>query len=322
MKSIRMYLLLFVALFLPLLLFAENNVKESPVSIEVNGGVLNGKLVIPETLQPCPVVLIIAGSGPTDMNGNNALIPAPINNYKMLADSLAAHGIASLRYDKRGIATSGGFNMKEEELRFEDYINDAKACVNFLSTYESHSFSSVYVLGHSEGALIGAVVTRDMEISGFISIAGMGRSMAELLDEQLSNKPELIKKSAKEINDKLKVGELVKDVPEYLMSIFRPSVQPYLISCYQYKPQSIYASIKQPILILQGDNDIQVSTRDALGLKMSNLSANMVILPKMTHLMKDCEQTDIKSQNMFYMSCTAQGLNGTLVQEIINFIRK
>lgn len=59
----------------------------------------------------------------------------------------------------------------------------------------------------------------------------------------------------KSINDSLKAGKEVSNIPMGLMTLFRPSVQPYLISWYRYNPQEVIAKLRQPVLILQGDKE-------------------------------------------------------------------
>src|SRR3954463_8587987 len=90
-------------------------------------GHLAGTLLLPEGEGPWPGVLLVAGAGPTDRDGNNPLLPAPIDNLKRLAQALAAHGIASLRYDKRGLGASIYPGLSEQALRFEHLVDDAVA---------------------------------------------------------------------------------------------------------------------------------------------------------------------------------------------------
>ena len=123
------------------------------IKLHTPTGDISGTLLRPSSRPPL-VVLIVAGSGPTDRNGNSVL-GVSANSYKILADSLAAHGLASVRYDKRGVGASSGAMMPEEKLRFDDYVADAAAWIDSLA--HDPRFSRVAVIGHSEGALIAAV---------------------------------------------------------------------------------------------------------------------------------------------------------------------
>ena len=96
-------------------------------SLQTLPGGIHGTQLRPSNDAPVPVVLLIAGSGPTDRNGNVAGLPGPNDSLKMLAEGLAANGIASVRYDKRGIAASSSAGPKEADLRFDTYVADAAA---------------------------------------------------------------------------------------------------------------------------------------------------------------------------------------------------
>ncbi|MGN6165121.1 MAG: alpha/beta hydrolase, partial [Flavisolibacter sp.] len=103
---------------------------ETPIVLHTATGDIFGTLTTPKTTATIPVALIIAGSGPTDRNGNNPMMKNESLRY--LAYGLASNNIASLRFDKRGIAESKAAGKSEADLRFEDYINDAKQWIELL----------------------------------------------------------------------------------------------------------------------------------------------------------------------------------------------
>ena len=149
--------------------------EEQSVSLDTPTGKINGKIGLPDAEKP-PIVLLIAGSGPTDMDGNtnSGGFSMKNNSLKLLAEGLAQRGIATLRFDKRGIASSSAAAKKERDLRFEDYVADAQGWIDRLS--DDSRFSDVFVLGHSEGSLIGMLASVDNpKVKGFISLAGAGR---------------------------------------------------------------------------------------------------------------------------------------------------
>ncbi|MDQ6826997.1 MAG: alpha/beta hydrolase, partial [Candidatus Eremiobacteraeota bacterium] len=149
---------------------------EKNVSVTVTGGTLAGTVTVPQGDGSFPVALIISGSGPTDRNGNGPL--AQTDAYKLLAQGLAAHGIATLRYDKRTIGASKFPSLSESDLRFEDFVNDAVTFVDFLHK-DSH-FTSITILGHSEGSLIGMLAAqRDAIVSSYVSLEGAGMNGAD-----------------------------------------------------------------------------------------------------------------------------------------------
>lgn len=274
-------------------------INERPVSLNTTTGVLNGKLVLPGQETGYPVVLIISGSGPTDMDGNSAMMSGKNNSLKYLAEGLAGKGIASLRYDKRGIASSAPAGKDEYSMRFEDGIKDAQGWVDLLS--RDKRFTNIYVLGHSEGALVGMAASVDNpKVKGYISVAGAGRPAYEVVEEQMSGQPEVIREMVRSINKSLKEGKLVPDVPIGLQALFRSSVQPYMISWYQYDPGELIRKLKIPVLIVQGGKDIQVAVKDADMLKQASPAADYHLIDNMNHLLKTCDTMDRQKQLATY----------------------
>ena len=145
---------------------------ESDIILKTASGDIYGTLMTPKGIKSSPVVLFIAGSGPTDRNCNNTS-GMNTNAYQMLAEALAKKGIASLRYDKRGIAASAAALKSESDIKIENYVDDAIAWVDMLKA--DARFSKIYILGHSEGSLIGMLAAKQTKVDGFISLAGIGR---------------------------------------------------------------------------------------------------------------------------------------------------
>src|SRR5712692_7783532 len=257
---------------------AQTTLIAEPITLETPTGTLYGTLEWPQSRSPVPVVLIITGSGPTDRNGNSPMRKGPNNSLKLLAEGLAAQGIASVRYDKRGIGETGKAMqlaaekaktmLREEELSFETYIDDAVAWGKKLGG--DRRFSSLTVLGHSEGSLIGMVAAQRMGAHAYVSIAGSGRPSQELILEQVKAQlPDLLK-ATEDILDQLAAGKRVESVPPALNLIFRQSIQPYMISYLRYDPAKEIAKLHLPVLIVQGTTDIQVSLQDAKALAGAN----------------------------------------------------
>ncbi|MFD2147860.1 alpha/beta hydrolase [Mucilaginibacter antarcticus] len=168
-------------------IFAQAEIKldptlsESPVALKTLSGTIAGTLTIPKnTNGKIPVVLIIAGSGPVDRDGNSAKLNLATNTYKLIAEALGKDGIASLRYDKRMVGESA-IGQKEENLRFDDYVDDAIGLINLLK--DDQRFSKVIVLGHSEGSLVGMLAAASTvgNTNAFISVAGAGRRADRVL---------------------------------------------------------------------------------------------------------------------------------------------
>lgn len=268
------------------------------VVLNTSDGQIKGKVIIPGTGTGYPVVLLIAGSGPTDMDGNQSRMTN--NSLKFLAEGLAKNGVATLRFDKRGIASSAAAGKDEYSVRLEDFVKDVEGWIDYLA--RDRRFSAIYVAGHSEGALIGMLASRNNpKVKGYISLAGSGRPLYEVVNEQLAGQPEVIRKMATAVNDSLKAGKLVPNVPLGLQALFRPSVQPFLISCYKYNPQTEIKKLTIPILIIQGKTDIQVTTKDAELLKQAVPGAKLHLIDNMNHILKECASTDRQRQMATYI---------------------
>jgi pimeloyl-ACP methyl ester carboxylesterase len=253
-------------------------------SVQTPTGELYGTLTVPILKGTFPVALIIAGSGPTDRNGNNPQMKN--NSLQMLAHELASQGIASLRYDKRGIGESAPAMISEEQLRFENYVEDAKAWAAQLKT--DPRFRKLIVIGHSEGSLIGMLACEQAD--AFVSLAGAGRPIDVILKEQLAaqltGKKKLLR-AANEGISKLKEGKLVEDAPMELFGLFRPSVQPYLISWMKYDPANEISKLNIPIVIVQGTTDLQVQVKDAELLHQAcPLNSKLIVIEGMNHIFK------------------------------------
>lgn len=274
--------ILFVMFFLMLLNNAEAS--SDPIVLETGRGTIYGTLEIPKGDDLVPVALIISGSGPTDRDGNN-ILAGKNNSLKFLAEGLALKGIATVRYDKRGVAGSAAAGIKEEDLRFDTYIQDAESWGNLLK--KDQRFTRLVIIGHSEGALIGAITCRKIGAQGFVSIAGSGRPAFELIETQLKkNAPPDLLSESKIVLDQLRQGKTTEKISPSLMALFRLSVQPYLISWFSYSPEQELSQISVPSLIVQGTTDLQVGTSDAERLLKSNKLARPLILNGMNHVLK------------------------------------
>jgi len=294
----------------------ETAFSSSGMVLQTAAGSIYGTLVLPAGSGPFKVVVLIAGSGPTDREGNSTA-GVQCNAYKMLAEGLAGHGIASLRYDKRGIAASRSAMKSEASLRFEDYINDAAAWVDKLQA--DKRFSEVSVLGHSEGSLIGMVAARQAGAARFISVAGVGRPADKLIQEQLKSQlePALLNEAYKVLTS-LKSGILVQQVDPALVSLFRPSVQPYMISWMKYNPAKEVARLAIPVCIVQGTTDMQVTIQDARWLAEAKPGSQLILLEKMNHVLKTSEANRL--QNSATYRDPALPLKAGLVDTLARFI--
>lgn len=293
---------------------------EQEITVTANRAVLSGTFLEPANAKKKVAVLLISGSGPTDRNGNSPLFPAPNNSLLQLADSLAAHGIASLRYDKRGVGKSKFTDgATPANTLISDIADDAALLFNWL---RQKGYKEVWIAGHSEGSLIGLIIAKKVKASGFISLAGAGRKASVLLKEQTRSQfsDEMYQEYGKAL-DSLEQGLTVKHIRPQLMNLLAPVIQPYLQSWLPLDPAVLVSQLKCPVLIVQGTKDIQVVEADALALKAGQKRAKLLLIPNMTHVLKEVKE-DGRAANLKTYSDPGLPLAPGLAAGITGFINK
>lgn len=292
---------------------------DSDVVLKTATGTLYGSELVPKAAGKIPVVLLHSGSGPTDRNGNSRALPGANNSLKMLAEALAKEGIASVRFDKRGIGQSAPAMVGEADMRLENYVDDAASWIKQLKA--DARFSKIIVAGHSEGSLIGMLAVKQAGADGYASIAGIARAADDVLRDQLKPKlPSSLYEDADRALKSLKAGNTVTDAPPALASLFRPSVQPYLISWMKYTPSEVIKELKVPALVLQGSADIQVEVAEATALGRAKPDAELVIIDGMNHVLK-MVGTDAEAQKRSYGDSTMP-VSPQLVTAISGFVKR
>ena len=261
---------------------------------KIRVGAIDAWLSLPQGVEQPPVALLIAGSGSTDHDGNGPQVkPATL---KKLSDALVARGIATLRYDKRG---AGGWKEafgKPEDFRFKDYVDDAAALVSHLRA--GAKFSTVVVIGHSEGGLVGILTARRVPVDKLVLLATSARKQGDLLKAQLEKKlpPDKFAPIAKAI-DRIMAGEIVDPMPPGLA--IPPPLQPGITSAFTEDPIAPLQKIEQPILIVAGGKDSQLARLDFLALSTAASAAKTLWLPEMNLVLVDVsdEADDLAAYN-------------------------
>jgi len=280
---------------------------ETPFSVQSGTLTLPGTLTMPaKRRRQIPVALIVAGSGPTDRNGNSAGALRAQNNsnlYAILAWQLANAGIASVRYDKRVL----GDNLQKVDLpstTIDDFIADAIAGARMLVA--DGRFSKVLLIGHSEGAeLVLQAVNRGAPAAGIVMMSGAGRQILPVLREQISKQlpPAEITKwdsaSARYLR-----GEDPGDVHPGLRPLLQPTNRRFMQSWVKYDPAAEIAKVKVPVLIIQGGRDIQISESDARALKAAHPAAKLVVIPAANHVFRAAVSDDRMAQAKLYVDPT------------------
>ncbi|MEQ8628409.1 alpha/beta fold hydrolase [Ekhidna sp.] len=283
---------------------------------EVEMDKLKGTLSIPESKTNI-AILLIAGSGPTDRNGNNAL-GFTNNSLKMAAHELSKTGYAVLRTDKRGIAASKEAVEYPTNLRFEHFVEDAKSWLNFLN---QEGYKKLIIAGHSQGSLVGMMAAQDNEnVVGFISLAGLAEDAGEAIVRQLGAQSPVLAEDARVNMDSMKAGYTVKKFNPYLISLFGPAIQPFLKSYISYSPAEEIKKLDIPVLIINGTTDIQIEVSQADSLKKAYPKADLLIIEGMNHVLKDAPADP--AANMATYNNPELPLSDDLITDMITFIKK
>jgi pimeloyl-ACP methyl ester carboxylesterase len=276
---------------------------ESPYTIHSGALELGGTLTVPRgAAGKVPIAIIIAGSGPTDRNGNSLMGIRP-NSYAQLAWRLAEKGIATLRYDKRGMpGTRGTFDMTT--MRLDDFAADARAAAESLA--HDARFSRVILLGHSEGSSLALLAARaGSPVAAVISVSGLGRPLGVVMREQLARQFDsaTLVRYDTAMAQYLR-GEQPKDVPPQLGMLFVPINLSFMKSLASFDPPAAIRAVHQPVLIVQGGRDLQVTVADAERLHVARPDAQLIVVPLANHVLKQTTDTTLKGQMPTYQNPT------------------
>jgi alpha-beta hydrolase superfamily lysophospholipase len=243
----------------------------------------------------------------------------------MLSDELVAEGVAVLRYDKRGIGQSPIPAEDVPRLVLEDYVDDVEQIVTQM---RQRGFRRVIIAGHSEGGLIALLVAAQGEgvVDGVVELCAPGYAIDDILMRQLSASlvPAHVGLMAKATNiiRSLKRGESVaeEEIPQELISLFHPVVQPFLINNMQYDPAEVIKQTTSPMLVITGGRDIQVTVDNGDRLCKANPSAQHITFENMTHVLKDSSTSDRMEQMLSIYTNSTLPLTEGLVTTIVSFI--
>ncbi len=275
---------------------------------------LPGTLSISSELKQQPLAIFIQGSGNPDRDGNQLQVNVKANYLKMLSDSLNHEGIAVFRFDKRNV-TPENIKFILRKYTFEDLVSDAKQVIDHFSN--DKRFSSITVIGHSQGSLVGMLAINE-NVDNYISLAGLGQSVDKAMCWQLNNQMSGLGDTATEHFKELAETGTIKQVNPLLLSIFAPQNYDFLKSYIGYDPAEVIKELRIPVLVMNGDKDIQVTVEDAQILHAANPGSQLEIIPNMNHVLK---QVDKDEDNMkSYYSPDFPLANG-VIESIVKFIK-
>jgi len=314
MKTI---ILFFTSLFIfSISCFSQKvEVTTDTISIQLSDISLNAVLSQPVKVKNHTIALIIAGSGATDLNGNQKGVE---NNYlKFLAEDLNQNNIATLRFDKRGIGKSSYSDLKESDLSIDLYAKDVESILLYL---KEKNYRNIYVIGHSEGSLLALIALQKNNIKGFISLAGAGNSADIILKNQLKPKlPPAFHSQVEQIIDSLTAGDHVENIPPQLNALFRPGIQAFLISWFKYNPAELIGNLQSRIVVINGNKDLQIDLKEAQILANAS-KTELIEIDNMNHVLKTINgglQENMQSYNNPELEVSPE-----LVNTIVNFINK
>lgn len=287
---------IYVIAFLFLMNFGINIAQESkPIGEEVSiPPLVEGELLVPNSSEKVPLVILIGGSGPIDRNGNQMM--SKNNSLKYLAEGLFEKGIATFRYDKRLVKIMKMGAIDEKKIRFDHFVEDAIAIIDHLK--KDARFSKIIIAGHSQGSLVGMIAAKD-RVDGFISIAGAGQEIDDVIVDQLEKQAPGLKDNARQAFDDLRVNGTAQNYSPGLASIFRPAIQPFIFNWMEYNPAVEITKLDMPVLIINGDKDLQVAISEAELLQQAKPDAQLEIVEHMNHIFKKIKGDDLENQKSY-----------------------
>jgi fermentation-respiration switch protein FrsA (DUF1100 family) len=263
--------------------------------VDTGRGLLPGSLLVPEGREgEAPLALIISAAA-QDRDGDNYAVPGRSDALSQLAAALSGRGIASLRYDRRGAGEAYRLGEREEDLRFDDHVADARSAI--AEAAADRRFSGIWVIGYGEGALVGAAAL-DPSLQGALSaevlgrvrgvaaLCASGKTELETVDGALASIPEEDQAEARAIMSALEAGQSYPDPSPYFADFFRPSIQPYLASYFRYDIRAVFAALGLPILVAAGGSDLQVPASEAELLARAKSEAAYRVVAGMSHALK------------------------------------
>ncbi|PKL09562.1 MAG: hypothetical protein CVV51_03205 [Spirochaetae bacterium HGW-Spirochaetae-7] len=290
-----------------------------------DGVALSGSLLVPADGEAGrskpPLVIMHAGLGAADRDGNNYNMPGRNDSLRLLAEALAARGVATYRYDKRGAGVSSWLVPTEDDQSIEAWIEDLEAASTALSG--TGRWSGVWLLGLNDGAIVAAAAANGLSragrpVAGIVVACASADGPLDAFMKAVAAAPEIIRAEGDAIIAGLLAGRRVESMSAFYSGAFRPGIQPYLIEAFKRDLEPELSMLSVPALIAQGDMDMQVTLADFVALGTARPDALTVIVPRMNHLLKDVSQ-DVE-ENMASFSDPSYPVSAIFADAVAEFV--
>lgn len=290
---------------------------DQDISFQSDGLTIHGTFRHPsDSRTALPAVLLIAGSGPTDRNGNSRLVPGSMNTLSNLAGVLTGDGVVSLRYDKLGSGATGlgEFAAHLDTIGVDVFTREAQAALRFLSGQSGVDRARLSVYGHSEGALFALLLATDtgrsaVPVHSLALLEPLSRRYLDIITTQVTAQAHqqlqseaitpnqydqalnLLHQAVTQLRTK---GTVPADMDYGLSTLFTPSSLKFLRQADAMDPAKLAEELPatMPVLITCSDADIQVSCADAKHLAIDAASLDFVRLTGVDHVLKQDTSAD------------------------------
>lgn len=239
---------------------------DTSISIPASDVTLQGTFAA-AGVAPAAAALLISGSGPIDRDSNSKRMP--IDVMRQVAEHLSGSGIASLRYDKRGVGESGGDYLSTG---FHDNVDDASAALAALRARPEVDADRVVVIGHSEGALIADVLAADPQLAGVVLLAGSAVDGKQLLRWQAEQLAPTLPKPAQWLMKLLRsdlvatqtkrLGRLETSTDDVIRIQLVKLNARWFREFMAFEPTQALRRAVVPVLAITGSKDVQVDPAD------------------------------------------------------------
>ncbi|WP_299668620.1 alpha/beta hydrolase [uncultured Polaribacter sp.] len=277
----------------------------------------NMAIQLPGTLsysqENTPLIIWVHGSGQIDRNGNQPAQNVKANYIQQFRDAINKENIAFFSYDKRTANPNNKNFLKDTQVL--DFAYDAEEVVNYFK--KDKRFSEIILIGHSQGSLVAMLASE--KVDTYISIAGAGETVDQTIIKQVTAQSIEFGEIAKAHFKELKETGTVENVNPNLISIFAKPNQAFWSSWISLDPVEEIKKLQIPVLILNGDKDLQVQIEDANNLKAAKPTAELVIIKNMNHVLKNIQKDE---DNLTSYFSSEFAISEALIRTVVSFVKK